>query len=45
MNNVQVGLCPKTGICSLIAGYKSKIDLVRNKVEDLCIASDDPVKI
>ena len=41
MAKVDLHLCPETGICSIIRGDGSKVDLMPNEVEDLRGAAGD----
>lgn len=41
MSDLNIQLCPETGICSIIKGDGSKIDLIPDEVSQLRDASGD----
>ena len=45
MSDLNVHLCPETGICSIIKGDGKKIDLIPDEVSQLRGASGDPAGI
>ncbi|MEN8254111.1 MAG: hypothetical protein ABFR33_01455 [Verrucomicrobiota bacterium] len=45
MSELNIELCPETGICSIIKEGGKKIDLMPNEVFDLREASGNPEKI
>ena len=42
MGNLKVELCPETGICSIVKGDGSKIDLMPDEVGDIRKIKTDP---
>jgi hypothetical protein len=42
MGNLKVELCPETGICSIVKGDGTKIDLMPGEVGDLRKIKTDP---
>lgn len=45
MSDLNIQLCPETGICSIIKGDGTKIDLISNEVDQLRDASGQSVSI
>lgn len=45
MSNLIIEQCPETGICSIVKGDGTKIDLMPNEVEELRDASGNNEKI
>ena len=44
MSDVNVEMCPETGICSLVKGGTDKADLMPFEVDELKAAAGDPAK-
>jgi hypothetical protein len=44
MSEMNIELCPETGICSLVKGGTDKADLMPFEVDDLKAAANDPAK-
>lgn len=44
MSELNIELCPETGICSLVKGGTDKADLMPFEVDELKAAAGDPVK-
>jgi len=42
MSEINVQLCPETGICSIIRGDGTKVDLLPDEVSKIRDASDNP---
>jgi hypothetical protein len=42
MSDLNIQLCPETGICSIVKQDGSKIDLIPNEVSQVRDASGDP---
>jgi hypothetical protein len=42
MDKLNIELCPETGICSIIKGNGTKVDLMPDEVETLRAALADP---
>lgn len=42
MGNLKVELCPETGICSIVKGDGTKIDLMPDEVGDIRKIKTDP---
>ena len=42
MSEINVQLCPETGICSIIRGDGTKVDLMPDEVSEIRDASDNP---
>jgi hypothetical protein len=45
MSNINIELCPETGICSIIKGNGSKIDLMPDEVSRVRLAAGNPAAI
>ncbi len=45
MSNLNIELCPETGICSIIKGDGTKIDLMPDEVEGVRDAGGNPEAI
>ena len=42
MDNLNIELCPETGICSIMKKDGTKVDLMPDEVRDLRVASGNP---
>ena len=45
MSNLNVEVCPETGMCSIVRGSTDKADLMPDEVEALRKVKDDPAQI